>query len=79
MKALNNIFPGFDTNVEWYKIAKFKNAEAIYSLNFENPPISKDGLYFAGIYRIYPKIRNMASAIESGFEVANKILDDYAK
>jgi len=79
MKSFNEIFPGFDANVEWYRIEKFKDAEAIYSLNFENPPISKDGMYFAGIYRIYPKIRNMASAIESGFEVANKILDDYAK
>ena len=79
MESFGKIFPDFDKNIEWYRIAKFKNAEAIYSLNFENPPVSTDGFYFAGIYRIYPKIRNMASAIESGFEVADKILDDYGK
>lgn len=79
MKSFSKVFPGFDKNVEWYKISKFVDAEAIYSLNFENPPISTDGLYFAGIYRIYPKIRNMASAIDSGFEVADRVLDDYAK
>lgn len=79
MKSFNSVFPGFDADIEWYKVTKFKDAEAIYSLNFENPPISRDGLYFAGIYRIYPKIRNMASAIESGFEVADKILGDHTE
>ena len=44
-------------------------------MDFENPPISIDNIYFAGIYRTYPKIRNMATAIESGLEVAKKIKD----
>jgi len=75
----NKIFPGFDKKIEWYKISKFKHAQVLYDLNFENPPVSTDRIYLAGIHRIYPKIRSMASAIESGFEASDKILNDHIK
>lgn len=75
----NKIFPGFGKKIEWYKISKFKHAQVLYNLNFKNPPVSTDGIYFAGIYRIYPKIRSMASAIESGFEASDKIINDRIK
>lgn len=76
MNALEKIFPGCRNKVEWHKITKFEHAEAIFGPDFQNPPISDDGLYFAGIYRIFPKIRNMASAIESGFEAADAVLKE---
>jgi protoporphyrinogen oxidase len=71
--AIKKIMPDFEENVEWMKVFKVRYAEAIYKLGFINPPISYDGIYFAGIYKIYPKIRNMASAMEEGINVANEI------
>ena len=76
IEALERIFPGCGKNVDWYSVFKLPDADVIYSMGFENPPISENGIYFAGIYRMYPKIRNVASAIESGFEVAEKIIGD---
>jgi len=76
MKALEGIFPDCNKHVNWHKVFKFQYAEAIYSMGFENPPLNENGIYFAGIYRIYPKIRNLASAIESGVEAAKKVISD---
>ncbi len=45
-------------------------------MDFVNPPVSSNGIYFAGIYKIFPKIRNMASAIESGLEAAERLEND---
>ncbi|MEM2974209.1 MAG: FAD-dependent oxidoreductase, partial [Candidatus Micrarchaeia archaeon] len=73
VEALNKILPGFKYNIEWWRIFKIEYAEAIYRTGFINPPMFTDGLYFAGIYRIYPKIRNMSSAMEEGLAVATKI------
>ncbi|MCJ7443143.1 MAG: FAD-dependent oxidoreductase [Methanotrichaceae archaeon] len=75
--AMENLIPGFRVLIEWRKVFKVENAEAIYSINFENPPVSFKNFYFGGIYRIYPKIRNMASALESGLEVAEKVENDF--
>jgi len=72
-RSMNEIIPGFSENIEWWKVFRIEFAEAIYSMDFVNPPISSDGVYFAGIYRIFPKIRNMASAIESGLEAAERV------
>jgi protoporphyrinogen oxidase len=77
INAMENLIPGFRGLIEWKKVFKVENAEAIYSINFENPPISFKNFYFAGIYRIYPKIRNMASALESGQEVAEQVENDF--
>ena len=73
LMAIKKIMPDFEENIEWFKVFKVKHAEAIYKLGFSNPPISYDGIYFGGIYRIYPKIRNMASAMEEGINVAKEI------
>ena len=73
INSIKKIIPEFEENIEWYKVFKLKYAEAIYRLGFINPPINYDNIYFAGIYKIYPKIRNMASAMEEGIDVANEI------
>ena len=77
MKYLKIIFKNCEKNVDWYKIVKFKYAEAIFDLHFKNPPLSDSGIYFAGIFRIFPKIRNVSSALESGFESADAIISDF--
>ncbi len=72
------VFPGFRQAIEWERLAKLEWVEAIYDMDYENPPITDgNGFYFAGIYRFFPKIRNVASALESGIEAAEKILDDF--
>lgn len=71
--AVKRIMPDFEENIDWFKIFRVKHAEAIYKLGFTNPPVKYDGIYFGGIYKIYPKIRNMASAMEEGINVANEI------
>ncbi len=71
------VFPGFNQAVEWERLAKLEWVEAIYDMDYENPPITDgNGFYFAGIYRFFPKIRNVASALESGIEAAEKIIED---
>jgi protoporphyrinogen oxidase len=72
-EAMDRILPGFSKWIEWWKIFRIEFAEAVYSMDFVNPPVSSGGIYFAGIYRIFPKIRNMASAIESGLEAAERL------
>jgi len=71
--AVKKIMPDFEEQIEWFEIFKLKYAEAIYRVGFINPPINYNSIYFAGIYKIYPKIRNMASAMEEGINVANEI------
>lgn len=77
LKNLEMIFPGCSDDCEWYRIAKFKFAEAIFDINFKNPPIKYKSIYFAGIYRIFPKVRDVSSSLESGFEAAEEILKDF--
>jgi protoporphyrinogen oxidase len=73
INAIKKIIPDFEKNIEWFRIFKVKHAEAIYKLGFVNPPTRYDSIYFGGIYKIYPKIRNMASAMEEGINIANEI------
>jgi protoporphyrinogen oxidase len=73
LKAIKKIIPDFEGQIEWWKVFKIKYAEAIYKMGFINPPINYDNIYFAGIYKIYPKIRNMSSAMEEGINIANEI------
>jgi len=78
-KHLDELFSGFSTSVDWVKIYRNLYAEPLYERNYikYQPDVSTPikGLYFAGIFRIYPRMRNMASAIESGFEAAEKIME----
>jgi len=73
VNSIKKIIPDFEKQIEWFKIFKIKYAEAIYKVGFLNPPNNYNDVYFAGIYKIYPKIRNMASAMEEGIDVSNKI------
>jgi len=73
VNAIKKIVPDFEENIEWFRIFKIKYAEAIYKVGFLNPPNNYNDVYFAGIYKIYPKIRNMASAMEEGVKVSNEI------
>jgi protoporphyrinogen oxidase len=70
------VFPGFSQNIIWKKVTKFAEAEAISHPDFKILPDNAKDLYFAGIFKIFPKTRNMASAIEEGEKIAALIRDD---
>lgn len=70
LSEIKSVFPGFSKNIVWKKITRFAEAEAISSPGFEILPDHAGDLFFAGIYKIFPKTRNMASAIEEGEKIA---------
>ncbi|MFH1210405.1 MAG: FAD-dependent oxidoreductase [archaeon] len=69
-----------DAEVLWSKVFREVYAEPVYDrfYAFNNPgyrtPVK--GLYNAGIFVTYPKIRNMNTALESGLKVANMVKED---
>lgn len=75
--AADKLIPDFSKNVEWVRIIRFENAETVYFQDYVNPPVKADGVYFAGIFRIYPKTRDIASPFESGVEAAEAIVKDF--
>jgi len=71
------VFPAFSKNIIWKRIARFAQAEAISHPDYINIPDNAEDLFFAGIFKIYPKTRNMASAIEDGEKIAELIQKKY--
>jgi len=76
LKTIKRYFP--KTKIKWSFVFRERYAEPIYDNEYQDympkyeTPV--DGLYMAGIQVTYPKIRNMNSALESGVEVAERIL-----
>lgn len=79
--AIKKYFPAL--NPLWVKVFREKYAEPVYDKDYSSymPEVWSgiDGLYFAGIQITFPRIRNMNTALESGIEAAEKIIDDCAK
>ncbi len=67
-------------NPLWVKVFREKYAEPVYDKDYVKymPDVRSDvdGLYFAGIQITFPKIRNINTALESGIEAAEKIVED---
>ncbi|MFH0830295.1 MAG: FAD-dependent oxidoreductase [Candidatus Aenigmatarchaeota archaeon] len=77
LKKADSFLPGFSEAVEWSRIVRFEHAEAIYSMGFQNPPVrAGEGLYLAGIFKIFPRVRNVASALEEGEAAAKAVEED---
>lgn len=79
LDELSTIFPGLKEKLEWAKVFKLRYSKPVYEVDYpkykpeHKTPIQ--GLYLAGIGLIYPKIRNMGAAIESGFKAAENIIE----
>ena len=74
---LKKIYPDIDKHILWHNIAKMKYSKPVYEIEYKDycpnykTPIRN--LYLTGISTIYPKIRNMGSAIESGTKTGDLI------
>lgn len=76
MKDLKQIFPDIDKHIKWHKIFKLPYSKPVYYPGYRNfrpkmgTPIKN--LYFSGIC-LFPKMRNMGAAIESGVKVSELV------
>ena len=71
LEGIKKIIPDF--NVLYSKVYRVPFAEAIYYPDFENMKDRIDNVYFTGIYKFYPMIRNMNSCISEAKRIANLI------
>lgn len=76
--SIKKYFPTL--NPLWVKVFREKYAEPVYDKYYSSymPEVRStvEGLYFAGIQITFPKIRNINTALDSGIEAAEKIVDD---
>ena len=77
-KTIKKYFP--KAKAVWTKVFRERYAEPVYNRDYaKHKPdykTSVNGVYNAGIAVSYPKIRNMNTALISGEEVSQIILDD---
>lgn len=74
LDSIKKIIPKF--NLLYSKIYRVPFAEAIYTPDFKNTEDKIDGIYFTGIYKFYPMIRNMNSCISEAKRIAKLIRSD---
>jgi len=81
LEKLEDIFPRLKEKILWSRVFKAPYSTPVYSINFGRympsmrSPIR--GLYITGISCIYPKDRYMGTALKSGFEAAEVVMQDY--
>jgi protoporphyrinogen oxidase len=76
-RQLDDVFKGFSKNVEWTRVFREMFSEPVYEKEYKDykPSMRTEikNLYLAGMPFIFPKIRNMSNAIESGWDVAKLV------
>jgi len=80
LDKLEEIFPRVREKILWFHIYRDPFSTPVYSVNFGrhmpdvHSPIKN--LYITGISRIYPKDRYMGTALASGYEAAETVVQD---
>ncbi len=70
---------GFDLDPFWTNIARIPMYSPVFYRGYRNPPLrsaSFSNLYFAGNYRTFPSIVSTGTALRSGLETAQAMLQD---
>jgi protoporphyrinogen oxidase len=70
---------GFELKPYWSHITRVPTYSPIFVRSFANPPIhstSWHNLYFAGNYRTFPSVASTGTALGSGVETGQAILED---
>ena len=70
---------GFDLDPFWVNIARVPMYSPVFRVGFHNPPIrsaSWKNVYFAGNYRTFPSIVSTGTALSSGLETGQAVLQD---
>jgi hypothetical protein len=73
---------GFELQARWFNIARVPEYSPILYQNFQNPPIQSSqfkNVYFAGNYRSFPSIVSTGSALSSGVETGQLILQQHGQ
>jgi len=68
---INKLHPGFKE--EWWHTSKIRYAEPFFTNGYKSPPVRSrafPNLFYAGVYRKYPRTRTMHTALDSGEETA---------
>lgn len=70
---------GFELEPFWTHIARVPMYSPVFTRGFRNPPVrsaSWGNLYFAGNYRTFPSIVSTGTALASGLEAGEAMLED---
>lgn len=67
-----------DLQINWYKINRIPFVSAKYVKGYKNPNIKTKvkGLFLTGNYMSYPSVTSTGTAIDTGIETANTIIND---
>ncbi len=71
---------GFDLDPYWTNIARVPNYSPVFTRGYRNPPPRSSTLvnvYFTGNYRTFPSIVSTGTALWSGLETADVMLQDH--
>jgi len=71
---------GFDLEPFWSNVARVPMYSPVFTRSFRNPPIRSTtwgNVYFAGNYRTFPSIVSTGTALRSGVEAGQAILEDH--
>lgn len=73
---------GFELETEWTHVSRVPMYSPVFRPNFSNPPPrshSWDNVYFAGNYRTFPSIVSTGTALGSGVETGEILLEDLGR
>lgn len=73
---------GFDLEPFWTHVARVPMYSPIFHRSYRNPPVRSESwrnLYFAGNYRTFPSIVSTGTALRSGLEAGEVILEDHGR
>jgi hypothetical protein len=66
----------------WTNIARIPMYSPVFVRDYQNPPVRSTtwrNLYFAGNYRTFPSVASTGTALASGLETGQTILQDHAQ
>jgi protoporphyrinogen oxidase len=73
-----NVF-GFELQPSWTRLIRLPTYSPVFLRGYRNPPLRSPtfaNLYFAGNYRTFPSIASTGTALGSGLQVAQAILEE---
>jgi len=75
VEGLRKIFPALPAIKTWY-LFRNRFGSPVYTTGYRNIEVNPyTRIYFAGVWRAFPEIRNSGAAIMTGIEVAQKIVE----
>ena len=73
---------GFDLEPHWTHVARVPMYSPVFARGYRNPPVRShalSNLYFTGNYRTFPSVASTGTALHSGLETADAILEAHGR